>query len=281
MQKKNFTILMLIVAVFILVLYIFSTTNLHKDPTENKQGLYLVEHAFPQYKIIKTFDTGVHLQAYILQDKKDPNKKTVTFTSEDGGVIVNGELLAWDRNENKLTSLNQIYANYFTSSAKASRLYLNIKKYASYIQQGSSDAPHKFYAIIDPSCSYCNHLFEATQPAIKSGQLAVRWIPLGALRNSPDIVKSFFNSKDPLQAFIKYHDTESYDKNLTQENEKAENNMELSGDIQGFPTILYKTPQGALKVSGGDKLPLTDAAIAKKDNIKKINDFLLLTSDQF
>lgn len=281
MQKKNFTILMLVVIIFVLILYIFSTTNIRKEPTQNKQGIYLVEHAFPQYKIIKTFDTGIHLQAYILESKKDPSKKTVTFTSDDGGVIVNGELLAWDRNENKLTSLNQIYANYFTSSNKANKLYLDIKKYGSYIQQGNDDAPHKFYAVIDPSCSFCNYLFEATQPAIKSGQLTVRWIPMGALRNSPDIVKSFFNSKDPLQAFIKYHNTKTYDKNLTNDNEKAENNMKLSSDVLGFPTILYKTPQGALKISGGEKLPLTDAAIAKKDNIKKINDFLLLTSNNF
>lgn len=281
MQKKNFTILILIVAILVLVLYIFSITNVSKSSLNSKQGLYLVEQAFPQYKVIKTFDTGIHLEAYILEDKKDSSKHTVTFTSEDGGVIVNGELLAWDRNENKLTSLNQIYANYFTSTPEANKLYLDIKKYASYIQQGKDDAPHKFYAVVDPSCSYCNHLFEATQPAIKSGQLTVRWIPMGALRNSPDIVKSIFNSKDPLQAFINFHDTKSYDKNLIADNEKADNNLELSDDIHGFPTILYKTPEGALKISGGDKLPLTDAAIAEKDNIKKVNEFLLLTSNQF
>ncbi|AEB28527.1 Thiol:disulfide interchange protein DsbG precursor [Francisella hispaniensis] len=263
------------------MLYIFSTTNLNKISPDNKQGLYLVEHAFPQYKVIKTFDTGIHLQAYILEDKKDPTKHSVTFTSEDGGVIVNGELLAWDSNQNKLTSLNNIYANYFTSSPKANNLYLNIKKYATYIQQGSDEAPHKFYAIIDPSCSYCNRLFDATQPAINSGELAVRWILLGALRNSPEIVRSIFNSKDPLEALIKYHKTKIYDQNLTQQNEKAENNLRLSSDIEGFPTIVYKTPQGALKISGGNKLPLTDASIAAKDNINKINEFLLLTSNSF
>ncbi|ABI82840.1 DsbC family protein [Francisella tularensis] len=281
MQKKSFSILVLFVVILLVVLYIFSTTNLNKISPDNKQGLYLVEHAFPQYKVIKTFDTGIHLQAYILEDKKDPTKHSVTFTSEDGAVIVNGELLAWDSNQNKLTSLNNIYANYFTSSPQANNLYLNIKKYATYIQQGSDDAPHKFYAIINPSCSYCNRLFDATQPAINSGELAVRWIPLGALRNSPEIVRSIFNSKDPLEALIKYHKTKTYDQKLTQQNEKAENNLRLSSDIEGFPTIVYKTPQGALKISGGNKLPLTDATIAAKDNINKINEFLLLTSNSF
>ncbi|MDE4940428.1 DsbC family protein, partial [Francisella tularensis subsp. holarctica] len=88
-----------------------------------------------------------------LEDKKDPTKHSVTITSEDGAVIVNGELLAWDSNQNKLTRLNNIYANYFTSSPQANNLYLNLKKYATYIQQGSDDAPHTVYAIINPRCS--------------------------------------------------------------------------------------------------------------------------------
>ncbi|MDE5039731.1 DsbC family protein, partial [Francisella tularensis subsp. holarctica] len=78
-------------------------------------------------------------------------------------------------------------------------------------------------------------------------ELAVRWIPLGALRNSQEIVSSIFNSKDPLEALIKYHNTKTYDQKLTQQNEKAENNLRLSSDSEGFPTIVYKTPQGALK----------------------------------
>ncbi|AXA33996.1 DsbC family protein [Francisella adeliensis] len=280
MQKKNFTILILFMAVLLLLTYIFTTSKL-SNPQSYSQGLKLVEQAFPQYKVIKSFDTGISLEGYVLEDKGDIKKRTVTFTSKDGSVLVNGELLAWDRNQNKLTSLNQIYTNYFTSDEEANELYLDIQKFGSYIQQGSNDAPHKFYAIIDPSCSYCSYLFTASQPAIKEGLLAVRWLPVGALHNSPKIVNSFFNSKDPLKAFISYHDTNKYDENNTEENDKALNNMNLSKNIQGFPTIVYKTPQDALKISGGDKLPLIDAASAEKSNVKKINEFLLLTSDKF
>ncbi|MDE4982619.1 DsbC family protein, partial [Francisella tularensis subsp. holarctica] len=75
-------------------------------------------------------------------------------------------------------------------------------------------------------------------PAINSGELAVRWIPLGELLNRPDIVRSIFNSKDPLEELIKYHKTKSYDKKLTQQYEKAETNLRLSSDIEGFPTLV-------------------------------------------
>ncbi|MDE4959344.1 DsbC family protein, partial [Francisella tularensis subsp. holarctica] len=101
-----------------------------------KQGLYLVEHACPQSKVIKNFDTCIHLQAYILEDKKDQTKHSVSFTSEDVAVIVNGELLALDSNQNKLTSLNNIYANYLTSTHQSNNHYLNNKKYATNIKQG-------------------------------------------------------------------------------------------------------------------------------------------------
>ncbi|MDE4944988.1 DsbC family protein, partial [Francisella tularensis subsp. holarctica] len=80
--------------------------------------------------------------------KKDPTKHSVTFTSVDGAVIVNGEHFSWYSILNKLTSLNNIYANYFTTSPQANNLYINNKKYATYIQLGSHDAPHKIYAII-------------------------------------------------------------------------------------------------------------------------------------
>ncbi|MGQ4002502.1 DsbC family protein [Francisellaceae bacterium CB300] len=281
MQKKNFTILILIVTILILLLYTFSITTFSSSKKVSNGSSQIVAQAFPQYKIIKSFDTGINLQGYILEDKKNPKKRTVTFTSEDGSVIVNGELLAWDRNENKLTSLNQIYANYFTTDDKANNLYLDIAKYGTYIQQGSDDAPHKFYAAIDPSCNYCDYLFNAAQPAIKKGLLAVRWVPVGALRNSPAIVNSIFNSKDPLKAFLDFHKTHEYDKTNIEKNPKAINNLKLSKDLLGFPTIVYKTNEGALKISGGDKLPLVDAAIAEKENVKKINEFLLLTSDKF
>ncbi|GAB4222614.1 MAG: DsbC family protein [Francisella sp.] len=281
MQRKNFYIIFVLIIILLVIAYIFSTNSINKKSHNIKQGLYLVEQAFPQYKIIKTFDTGIHLQAYILEDKQDSSKHSITFTSEDGSVIVNGELLAWDRSQNKLTSLNNIYAHYFNSSPKANQLYLNIKKYATYIQQGKDDAPHKFYAIIDPSCSYCKRLFDATQPAINSGQLAVRWIPVGSLHNSNNIVRSIFNAKDSLEALIQYFKTKEYNQNLTSPSIKADNNLNLSKDIKGFPTIFYKTPQGALKIVEGGNLPLTDAAIAEKDNINKINEFLLLTANEF
>lgn len=281
MQKKNFTILILIVTILLLLLYTFSITTIGSTTKASSKGDQIIEQAFPQYKVIKNFDTGINLQGYILEDKKDPEKRTVTFTSKDGSVIVNGELLGWDRNENKRTSLNQIYANYFITDDKANNLYLDVIRYATYIQQGSNYAPHKFYAVIDPSCNHCDYLFNAAQPAIKKGQLAVRWIPVAALRNSPPIVNSFFNSKDPLKAFLDFHVAHKYDKDNIEKNDEATNNIKLSKNLLGFPAIIYKTTEGALKISGSDKLPLVDAAVAEKENIQKVNEFLLLTSDKF
>jgi hypothetical protein len=109
----------------------------------------------------------------------------------------------------------------------------------------------------------------------------VRWIPVGSFKNSLAVVNSLFNSKDPSAALIKYHKDKSYDKELVTDNKEASDNLLLLKDISSFPTIVYKTPQRAIKLSGGSKLPLAAAKIAEKDNIKKVDEFLLLTSKDF
>ena len=269
----------IIIIFLILIIYIFSLKSINGN--DNNRSKSLIEKAFPQYNIIKQFDTGLHLQGFILEDKKTPNQKTVTFTSDDGSVIVNGELLAWDSSDNKLTNLNNIYTKYFIHDNNASELYLSIKKDAVCIQQGNDNAAHKFYAVIDPKCSYCNALFNASQPAIKSGSLAVRWIVVGALADSKEIVNSIYNSDSPITALIKYETTGEYDTTLTKANDSVQLNNSVREHINSFPTILYKNTQDYIKISGGSRLPLTTAKIAEKDNIKKVNEFLILTSNKF
>ena len=226
MEKRSFSIVVLAIVILLLIFYIVSTQSLSNSPNNKKAGHSLVSKAFPQYNIIKSFDTGMNLQGFILVDKQDPNKKTVTFTTKDGNTIVNGELLTWNLSENKLTNLNNIYVGYYQSDTKANDLYVAIKQNATYIQQGSNDAPKKIYAIIDPSCSYCHYLFKAVQPAIKSGQLVVRWIPIAKLGDSKHIVNSIFNSKDPLQSLIDYETNNAYDKDA-KDNVKTTNNIIL------------------------------------------------------
>ena len=281
MKNKNITIVLLIAVILILIFYILNSLNTNTSFSKVRQATLLINKAFPEYNVIKNFDTGIGLEGFILQDKSNSDKKSVTFTSMDGSIIVNGNLYAWDHNESKLTSLNNIYVNSFSSSDTARNIYINIKKHGSFIQQGSNKAPHKFYAIIDPNCKYCNFLFQASQPAIKQGLLAVRWIPIGSFKNSLAVVNSIFNSKDPSAALVKYHKDKSYDKKLTSDNKEATDNLSLLKDISSFPTIVYKTPQGAVKLSGGSKLPLDAAKIAQKNNIKKVDEFLLLTSKEF
>ena len=279
MNKKIFSLITLIVTLLILLIYIFSLKSINGN--DDARAKTLIEKAFPQYNIIKQFDTGIHLQGFILENKEKTQDKTVTFTSDDGSVIVNGELLAWDSSSNKLTSLNKIYTKYFTSDDNASELYLSIKKDGVYIQQSSDSAPHKFYAIIDPSCSYCHSLFIASQQAIKSGDLAVRWIVVGALNNSRDIANSIYNSDNRLDALVNYETTKEYNQDLTKDNDAVGSNDTIRNYIKSFPTIVYKNSQDYIKTSGGSKLPLTNAKIAEKENIIKVNEFLILTSDKF
>jgi thiol:disulfide interchange protein DsbG len=72
------------------------------------------------------------------------------------------------------------------------------------VEQGSPQAPHKAYVIFDPNCVYCHRLYAALQPQIASGQLTVRWVPVGFLKSSsPGKAYAILSAQNPVQALQK------------------------------------------------------------------------------
>ena len=185
----------------------------------------------------------------------------------------------WNKNTNKLEILNNFYKKHFNPEKDISNIYLNMKKNALYIQQGQDNAPHKLYAIIDPSCKYCNNLFKATQNLIQSGFLSVRWIPVGALNNSKHIVENFFNSENPLESLVSYYNNKKYNK-FIKDDKKTENNIFITKYIKRFPTVIYKTNEGYLRIYEGDDLPI-NKNLDNQNNIAKIKKMLVVASNEF
>ena len=155
-----------------------------------------------------------------------------------------------------------------------------------FIQQGQSDAKHSFYAVIDPNCSFCHALFEASQTAIKTGKLAVRWVVLGVVKpSSPLKAMAILNAQDPLKALVDNENAFNYDteedgiqplSRITDaELNKLNQNIDaLKNFIDAVPVIIYKNKQGEIRISGGDKLPLAASKKALEANQAKVNNFL-------
>lgn len=277
MKKRTFVLLLLLIATIIYLLVSISLKNLNNKSFYNKEkAISLVKNTFPQYKIVKQFDTGIDLEGFVLEDKKNSHKRTVTFTTKDGNVVVNGELITWDKAHKKPTSMNKLYIDYFNSDINAKKLYSDILKNYKYIEQGSKDAKHKIYAIISPNSAESKTLFNATQNAIKSDTLAVRWIIISSNnRDDSQVIDKIYNAKNSLDELYKYENKQSYSN--TNKNNFKDNIL----DKYKPPLIIYKNSENVIKIAGGNKMPLTAAKIAEKSNIKKLDELLFLTSNQF
>lgn len=265
--------------------YWFSVTSTKNN--NEYRAKQLITTALPNYTIIKQFDTGIDLQGFIVADKKQPETPNVIFTSKDGNFIINGQVLAYDPESGQTTDMNQRYVEAFMGNEKADNLLKAVAQ-TTYIQQGSDDAPHQMYVVIDPDCKFCHALFTASQKAIKAGQLAVRWVVVGVVSpTSQTKAIAILNAQDPLKALQENEDSFNYatDKggitpadNPTQADAEAlnKNISLLSKYVTGVPMIVYKNPQGFARIAGGRELPLTPAKIAEKDNTTKVNDFIVV-----
>lgn len=283
-MKKKLSIAV-IAFVIIVGFYWFSVTSTKNN--NEYRAKQLISAALPNYEIIKHFDTGIDLQGFIVAEKDKPQYPNVIFTSRDGNFIINGQVLAFDPETGKTTSMNERYVESFMGNEKADNLLKAVEQ-TTYIQQGSDDAPHQMYVIIDPDCKFCHALFTASQQAIQAGQLAVRWVVVGVVSSTSQTKAiAILNAPDPLKALMQNEDSFNYatDKggimpaeNPTQAQAEAlnKNISLLSQYVTGVPMIVYKNPQGFARIAGGRELPLTPAKIAEKDNTAKVNDFIIL-----
>jgi thiol:disulfide interchange protein DsbG len=167
--------------------------------------------------------------------------------------------------------LTQLYTNQYINSKIAGPAYQDAGS-TGYFSDGSDDAPHKAYIIIDPNCIFCHVLYQQMQPLIANGQVQVRWIPV-AFRDpsSPGKAAALLNAGSDAAA----------DK-LLQQNEAGFNDESESGGLtplapnpndanvtaaftkvtqntayfskygfQGTPTILYKQKDGKVMMVPG------------------------------
>lgn len=81
----------------------------------------------------------------------------------------------------------------------------NAVKSQDHFSIGSARAP-EMYIIVDPTCPFCKTLWaNLADPYIKSGQVRVHIIPIGALsEESSDIAARIFGADDSSDAWLKY-----------------------------------------------------------------------------
>lgn len=167
-------------------------------------------------------------------------------------------------------AISQAWAQ--TPQEIAAAVLANIHK-ATTIDEGKSS--HVAYVFFDPNCPYCHKLYEETRSYVKSGELRLRWIPVGILTaTSHGKAVAMLGAEDPLQAFYKNENHYSMgdggiDEDLSspQIEEKLKANEALLTQTQrgAVPLMLFTTKNGAAVMIQG---------APPKDKLKTILSYL-------
>jgi len=136
-------------------------------------------------------------------------------------------------------------------------------KQATWVRDGKS--AHVIYVFFDPNCPYCHRVYENLRPAVKRGDVELRWIPTGTLMTtSPGKAAAILEARNPTEAF--YRNESGYSREtgsfggiaeepLPQNKtlQSLDRNLKLlqrSGN-QGVPALLFRTMDGTANLIVG------------------------------
>ncbi len=211
-----------------------------------------------QVTVLRHFKATANLEGFVVQSKGKMPQVGILYADRAGRYLVSGAVITADGKN----LAEKDYAKYVQPHAavKAFKTIAN----TAWIEQGKADAPHKLYAVIDPNCIFCHRFYQAIEPMIKSGQIAVRWIVIGLIKpSSAAKARAIFAANEPLAALAeneaKFKESieEGGIKPLTTANMIADGklarNMTFAraNAIAQTPTLYFKTKAGVLSMDRG------------------------------
>ena len=239
-----------------------SNESSHTDNNSGAAKALIQKITNKQVIINQTFDSPAGLYGFVVT--ADNGQEGIIYTTKDGKYIINGQILDADGN---LTQKD--FEKYI--EPKATELAYDNVRHTDYIQQGSDDAKHKMYIVVDPNCSACHTAYILLQDAIKNNDLAVRWVVVGMIKpSSPAKAMAILTSKKPLASMEKNEnkfDATTEEGGITpllNPSEEAKKQLAKNMDflqkakIMATPVFIYQTKSGVKKLIKG--LPQTAAS---------------------
>lgn len=202
--------------------------------------------------ILKTFQAEGGLKGWLVKDKAN-NRFVTLFTTADGNVMLAG--LAMSKDGKNLTAE---YTDKYAPAQDFTPAYKAFSSDAAGITVGKSSAKAEITVVFDPNCGYCRLLSKMLKPAIDSGALKVRYVPVAILGNdSMPKAAGFLASKNPsgyIAAEIAGERVDtSTDATLTAK-VTANTGLMRKHSLNGTPVVLYKSGKGnseTLNVASG------------------------------
>jgi thiol:disulfide interchange protein DsbG len=146
--------------------------------TGEQKGELLIQNLTHHYvQVTSHFDAPGGLIGYVIQPvgKKRGN---IIYTDAAGEYLFSGNIVN-AAGENITQQETDTYIN----SKLVGQMYQEMSQ-LNFFTQGKDEAPHKIYIMFDPNCSICHMVFSMVQPMIDSGDLQVRWVPVGIMQMS-------------------------------------------------------------------------------------------------
>lgn len=131
---------------------------------------------------------------------------------------------------------------------------------AGWIVDGNTEAERVVYAFTDPNCPFCHRFYEQTRDWIDTGDVQIRHVMVGVLREDSLAKSATLLAADDPSAALAGHEANFDNGGVTpadrlpaEAQAQVQSNNELMSQlgIRGTPSVFYKDEEGAVRLVRG------------------------------
>ncbi|MCL7940165.1 thiol:disulfide interchange protein DsbG [Halomonas sp. ATCH28] len=174
-------------------------------------------------------------------------REMAVYLTADGDHALVGTLLDAEGNDLSAAPLDE-----HVRSGQEAEVWQRLEE-SHWIQDGDPEAERVIYTFTDPNCPYCERFHEQSRPWVEAGEVQLRHIMVGILRNdSPAKAAALLGAEDPAAALQEHQASDSGIAASAQPREVEEqvyaNNQLFEGlGLMATPTSYYRNDEGRLE----------------------------------
>lgn len=203
-------------------------------------------------EIVGSFDAPGSLTGYV---GKYQGQGLTLYTTADGQHAIVGNMI--DSNGN---NIGASHIRRLIDEPRYADAWEVLQEDTHWIVDGDEKAPNVVYTFTDPFCPFCKRMHDSMRPYVESGQVQVRHIMVGIIRqNSPAVAATILGSGNPAELLIEQMDTLNAGGISIQQAEKlagesaiADNHAVMTElSLRATPATFYRDQEGRVKLVQG------------------------------
>ena len=176
------------------------------------------------------------------------------YVTASGEHVVVGTLLDGDG-----TNLSQPVLQAAANAARPETEWQALAE-AAWIADGGDNAEYVVYAFTDPNCPFCHRFYEQTRDWIDAGDVQIRHVMVGVLREDSLAKSATLLAADDPSAALAAHEANFDNGGVTpadrlpadaQARVQANNELMSRLGIRGTPSVFYRDEEGAIRLVRG------------------------------